>query len=118
MKVFTLEISGDSSIHFTGELVASAANSDSKAVGSRYNGKTGQWEDISLRWTELALYKTDGGQFVCHQIERRRKPSEQDSFMAKLCDTPEEVKSFFGHGWLANELYSEASIYTYRPIVR
>lgn len=98
MEVFTLEINNAPSLRFTGELVASAASSDNQAMGSSYSGQTG-------RWTELALYKTTSGKFVCHQIGRTRWEGENDNFNGKVCETIDEVKEFFGHQWLAQELY-------------
>ena len=103
METFTLEIDNAPSVRFTGELVASAASSDNQAMGSSYSGETG-------RWTELALYKTKGGKFVCHQVGRTCWQGERDRFSGKVCETLEEVKEFFGHRWLAKELYAEASI--------
>lgn len=103
METFTLEIDNEPSVRFTGELVASAASSDNQAMGSSYSGQTG-------RWTELALYKTKGGKFVCHQVGRTRWQGERDRFSGKVCETLAEVKEFFGHRWLAKELYAEAGI--------
>lgn len=103
METYTLEIDNEPNIRFTGELVATAASSDNKAVGSSYSGQTG-------RWTELALYKTKGGKYICHQIGRTCWQGERDRFSGKVCETLEEVKEFFGHRWLAKDLYAEASI--------
>lgn len=103
METFTLGIDNAPSVRFTGELVASAASSDNQAMGSSYSGQTG-------RWTELALYKTKGGKFICHQVGRTRWQGERDRFSGKVCETLAEVKEFFGHRWLAKELYAEASI--------
>lgn len=103
MKTFTLEIDNASNVRFTGELVASAASSDNQEMGSSYSGQTG-------RWSELALYKTKGEKFVCHQVGRTCWDGERDRFSSKVCETLEEVKEFFGYRWLAKELYSEAGI--------
>lgn len=93
MKTFTLEIDNAPSIRFTGELVASVEN-----------------DNKSGRWTELALYKTKGGTFVCHQAGCSLWQGERDRFSGIVCDTLEEVKEFFGHRWLAKKLYAEAGI--------
>lgn len=103
METITLEIDNAPNIRFTGELVARVASSDNQAMGSRYSGQTG-------RWTELALYKTKGGKFICHQVGRTRWQGERDRFSGKVCETLDEVKEFFGHRWLAKELYAEAGI--------
>lgn len=103
METFTLQIDNTPDIRFTGELLASVASTDNQAMGSSYSGSTG-------RWTELELYKTAGGKFICHQIGRTRWQGERDRFSGKVCETMAEVKEFFGHRWLAKELYAEANI--------
>lgn len=103
MKTFILEVDNAPNIRFTGELVASASSSDDRAVGRSYSGQTG-------RWTELALYRTKGEKLICHQIEHTRWSGERDRFSGKVCTTPVEVKEFFGHHWLAKELYTESNI--------
>lgn len=103
METFTLEIDNAPSVRFTGEMVASAASSDNQAMGSSYSGQTG-------RWTELALYKTKGGKYICYQIGRTRWENERDRFSGKVCESLDEVKEFFGHRWLAKDLYAEAGI--------
>lgn len=103
METFTIEIDNEPNIRFTGELLGYAASSDNQAMGSSYSGQTG-------RWTELALYKTKGGKFVCHQVGRTRWQGERDRFSGKVCETLEEVKEFFGHRWLTKELYTAACI--------
>jgi hypothetical protein len=99
MKTFTLKIDNAPSVRFTGELVASPASSDDRAMGRSYSSQTS-------RWTELELYKTKGGKFICHQVGRTCWQGERDRFSGKVCETLEDVKEFFGHRWLAQELYS------------
>ena len=103
METFILELDNAPNIRFTGERVASAASSENSGMGRRYSGQAG-------RWTELKLYKTKGGKFVCHEIGRTIWQGERDRFSGKVCETEEEVKEFFGYRWLAKELYSEAGI--------
>jgi hypothetical protein len=103
MTINILKIDNAPNIRVTGELVAIAADSDNEAMGSSYNGETG-------RWTEMTLYKTKRGKFVCHQIERTRWIGERDRFSGKVCETSEDVKEFFGQRWLAKELYEKAGI--------
>ena len=101
---FIIEIDNAPSIRFTGELVASVASSDKKSAGSRYSGLEGIW-------TELVLYKTKGGKFICHKINRTLwRQFDRDHFSGKVCENTEEVKEFFGRCWLAKELYAEAGI--------
>lgn len=103
METITVEIDNAPDIRFTGELVARASSSDNNAAGRRYSGQTG-------RWTELALYKTQGGKYICHQVGRTHWQGERDRRSGEVCETLAEVKSFFGHRWLAKELYAEAGI--------
>lgn len=103
METFILEINNAPNIRFTGELLAEASSTDNQAMGSSYSGQTG-------RWTELAIYKTKGGKYICHQVGRTRWQGERDRFSGKVCETLEEVIEFFGHRWLAKELYEDAGI--------
>lgn len=103
METFILEIDNAPNIRFTGELLAGASSTDNQAMGSSYSGQTG-------RWTELAIYKTKGGKYICHQVGRTRWQGERDRFSGKVCETLEEVIEFFGHRWLAKELYEDAGI--------
>lgn len=103
MKINILKIDNAPDVCFTGELVASAADSDNEAMGSSYNGESG-------RRTKMTLYKTKRGKFVCHQVERTRWIGDRDRFSGKVCETSEDVKEFFGQRWLAKELYFKAGI--------
>lgn len=87
---------------FTGELIGSASSSPNNAH-SNYSRETG-------RWTELNLYKTAGGKFVCHSIGRTQWQGEHDRYSAQVCETESDVVDFFGTGWLAKELYGNAGI--------
>jgi hypothetical protein len=101
MKTFTLEIDNKPDLRFAGELVARATSINRDAV--RSYSETG-------RWTDLELYKTKGGKFICYQVGRTNWSGERDRHSGKVCETVEEVKEFFGYGWLAKELYDEAGI--------
>jgi hypothetical protein len=104
MEEYTLIVDNEPDIRFTGQLLAAVSSSAERAMGSSsYSGETG-------RWTSLSLYKTHGGKYVCHSIGRTQWQGERDRFSGKVCETLEEVKEFFGHRWLAKELYDEAGI--------
>lgn len=90
-------------LKFHGKLISWARSSDNQAMGSSYSGSVG-------RWTELNLYQTKGGKYVCQCIGYTRWQGERDRYSAKVCDTVEEVREFFGHRWLAKELYEGAGI--------
>ena len=102
MEDIIIERDGQSSLKFRGEEIASAASSQNNA-SSYYSGSTG-------RWTELTLYKTAKGKFVCHEVGRTCWQGEHDRHSGAVCETEAEVIAFFGHGWLAKNLYSEAGI--------
>lgn len=80
-----------------------SASSSANNASPYYSGSTGLW-------TELALYRTKSGKFVCHQIGRTMWEGQRDRFSGKVCETLDEVKDFFGHRWLAKSLYKEAGI--------
>lgn len=103
MEQYTVERDGARALKFTGEELASARSHADQAMGSSWSGSVG-------RWTELTLYKTKGGKYVCEKIERTQWQGERDRYSGATCDSTEEVMEFFGHGWLAKELYYNADI--------
>ena len=64
------------------------------------------------RWTELELYKTQTGKFVCLEIGCTQWQGEHNRYKSKACNSVEEVTQFFGYGWLAKELYDTAELDT------
>lgn len=102
-KKITVERDNEPSIVFNGELVASARSSDNNPASSSYSGSVG-------RWTELSLYRTASGKYVCSRIGRTRWVEEHDRYSGAVCETVQEVIDFFGHRWLAKELYDKAGI--------
>lgn len=102
MKEHTITRDGERDIIFTGELIASVSSSPEQSR-SDYSGSTG-------RWTELSLYRTKGGKYVCESIGRTQWQGEHDRHSGAVCDTPEAVCEFFGNGWLAKELYAATEI--------
>ena len=102
METIIIQRDNDKDLKFTGENVASASSSENSAM-SNYSGSTG-------RWTELNLYKTKGGKFVCEQIGYTCWQGEHTRRKAVVCETEEEIIDFFGQGWLAKDLYESAGI--------
>ena len=102
MELITLINDNAPDIRFNGELVASVMSS-SDSSSSNYSGSVG-------RWMELDLYRTAGGKFVCQSIGGTRWDGEKDRYKAAVCETEADVIEFFGHGWLAKDLYEEAGI--------
>lgn len=102
METFTVQRDNDKNIRFTGELIAVTSSSDNNASGS-YSGSTG-------RWSELNLYKTAGGKFICEQIGYTRWQGEHTRYSGAICENEEQVIEFFGTGWLAKDLYEKSGI--------
>ena len=102
METITLINDNAPDIRFKGELIAktwSNANNSS----SYYSGSVG-------RWMQLELYRTASGRFVCQSTGYTRWDGEQDRRKAAVCESESEVITFFGHGWLAKDLYEKAGI--------
>lgn len=104
MDKITVKNDNAPDIRFTGELMARVKSSPAQAHPS-YSNNTG-------RWTELELYKTQTGKFVCLEIGCTQWQGEHNRYKSKACNSVEEVTQFFGHGWLAKELYERANLDT------
>jgi len=102
MKEWTVERDDGPNLKFTGYVLGNVSSSANNA-SSNYSGSVG-------RWRELTLYKTAGGKFICEDIGHTQWQGEHDRKRAAVCTTPEEVQKFFGHGWLAKDLYAEAEL--------
>ncbi len=105
MEEFEIERDNGAALLFNGECLAKVSSSDNNAYGSLYSGQIG-------RWQVLALYRTEGGKFLCERIDRTRWQGERDIRHAKACANHGEVVEFFGHSWLAKHLYKEAGLET------
>jgi len=102
MKEHTIKRDNAPDLKFTGEQIASVSSSPDTAR-SDYSGSTG-------RWTELRLYRTKGGKFICESIGRTQWQGEHDRHAAAVCETAEAVCEFFGSSWLAKEMYEAADL--------
>jgi len=80
-------------IEFDGELVGSVKSEE----------KTG-------RWTELSVYKTHGGKYVCEKKGCTKWAGESTRFSGAVCESIDKVIQFFGASRLAKELYAECDI--------
>lgn len=99
---FNLAVSNGPSLKFTGWLIGEASSSDNNA-SSDFSGTPG-------RWTELELYETTGGKYICRELGKSRWEGEHTKISAKICDNLDQVKEFFGYRWLAKDLYKDANI--------
>ena len=73
-EIFTIPVNNSPDIRFVGKKIAETSSSKHRA-SEFYSGKTG-------RWTELHLYKTKGGKYVCQQIGRTEWIGEYDRYSA------------------------------------
>ena len=96
MREITVERDNAADLRFTGVNLAWASSKDPYNNGGR--------------WTELALYKTKGGKFVCAEVGRTCWQGEHDRFGGAVCETEQEVIKYFGHGRLAKDIYEVAGI--------
>lgn len=64
----------------------------------------------NIRWTELALYRTAGGKWVCHEIGCTKWDGERTRRALHIADSEAALIEMVGHGWLAKELYEDAGI--------
>jgi len=80
METHIIQRDNDKNLRFTGELIASKSSSGDKQ-SSDSSGKTG-------RWTELNIYRTAGGNYICEQIGHSKWVGEHERRKAGVCKTP------------------------------
>jgi hypothetical protein len=100
-ETHTVSRDNEPSLVFKGDALASVSSSPERAL-SGYSGETG-------RWCELIIYKTVAGKYVAEQVDYSQWEDEQTRHSATVCTTPDEVTSALGWGWLAKDLYFEAT---------
>lgn len=64
------------------------------------------------RWSVLNLYRTRAGSYVCEEIGMSTFPGEIELTRAEVAHSVQGVIKFFGHKWLAKQLYSLAKLKT------
>jgi len=82
---------------FTGRVVAEVT--DHATEGARQS-----------RWTELTLYVSNRGTWICQSCTRSQWQGETNYSRAEVFDSHAGVIDFFGHSDLAKELYAAAEI--------
>jgi len=100
---YRLAVDGGLDIAFSGEQIAYVVSQCRNREGANFSGSAG-------RWTELTLYKTVGGKFVCEKVEYTSWQGERNRHSGAVCQSEAEVIAFCGTGWLAKQLYDEAGI--------
>lgn len=98
---YFVERDNDRPIRFQGTVFAFAESSSNPANDDAYSGSEG-------RWTELTLFKTKGGKFICQQVDCSIRTGERFRYKGQVCDTADQVMDFFGFGRLAKRLYDFA----------
>jgi hypothetical protein len=102
MEKYVVRRDGDLDLEFEGERLA--------FVSSETGARGGLEVERAARWSELAVYRTRGGKYICEKIGRSAFEGEHDRFEAKVCEGAGCVFEFFGTGWLSKKLYEEARI--------
>lgn len=95
---YTLKKDGDIDCMFRGQILAHASSRPTAIKAGKQ------------RWSELSLYKTDKGLWVCYRIGRSSIPGERSLYTYEIFESVEDVATFFGFGWLAKELYDTAGL--------
>ena len=93
----TVKRDDQADLAFSGELIASASSHCNQV-------------HEQIRWTELCLWRTDGGRFVAGECQRTIWPNETDSYTAQICDDKAGVVETFGYSNLAKSIYEQAKI--------
>jgi hypothetical protein len=96
MERYTLENDNAPNVRFTGEILATASSRRVTNDGGR--------------WTNLKLFKTKGGKYVCFTEGVTCWQGENNRYQTEVCETLDAVVDHFGHGRLAKEIYEEAEI--------
>lgn len=97
METIIVERDNDADLRFQGEKIASASS-------HHYEGPR------NIRWTELTLYRTQGGKLVCEEVGQTRWDGERTRYSAIVANAESELVKALGYGWLAKELYDSAGI--------
>jgi len=91
-------------LHFEGEVVAFVTTN--KSGGAPSGGKK--------RWTELTLYRTNGGKFVAESVGVSTYKDEVNIISAEVFDKVEDALNFFRNKdgeftWASNEMIMKVS---------
>lgn len=100
METIRIKRDGDRDLQFTGNKIASVASTLDETQGRGYFNEL----------TELSLYKTKAGAFVCGRVTLIKLEGERDIYEAAVCYSVDAVIKFFGTDWLAKDLYDRAEI--------
>lgn len=93
MKVVRLTSTKGKDYEFKGELLADA---------STLRPQTGQ-----ERWTELKVFVTEGGKYVCQKIGRTTIPGEINFSSIYHTENIEDIFKFFGASLVCRKIYEQ-----------
>lgn len=89
--------SGERDVRFEGVLLAEVSN----------RSHQGPFQN---RWTEIDVYRTVAGKFVCQVTQRSLWVNEADHFEVYVRDRLDELVDVLGYGALAKELYDDLGV--------
>lgn len=101
MKYFSLRRDNGRDIAFNGEALS--------VVDSRDYGQLGRGKNAK-RWTEMALYRTEGKSFVVAISGRSDMPGEVDRVKAHVFESEQDMFEGVGFSYLAKAMFDEAGI--------
>lgn len=96
IEEFRVERDGDSDLVFRGTQLAWVSSGNHDAP----------------RWTELTVYRTEGGKYVCERVGCTEVEGEKDRCSGAVSDDIDGVIKFFKFGSLSKALYKKAGIET------
>ena len=99
MKRYELRNGKGKDIGFTGELLSEVDSRD-------FRVSPGQ----ASRWTELRLYQTKGGKYICESCGRSSVPGETDRFNISVADNVGEEFKMIRYSYLKKALLEAAGL--------
>jgi hypothetical protein len=99
MKRYELRNGKGKDIAFTGELLSEVDSRD-------FRVSPGQAD----RWTELRLYQTKGGKYICESCGRSAVRGETDRFNISVAETQGDVFKMFRSSYLSKALFEDAGL--------
>ncbi len=69
-------------------------------------------DDNEDQWSELRLYSTLDGRYVCEQVRCESWKGGHEQHKVTICDSANKIKDFFGTSGLAKELYVDADLFS------
>lgn len=93
LNEYKIERDNGKALRFKGTLLATASSHRDNCYG---------------RWTYLELYRTAKGKYIAVSQAITQWEGESNIINSEVFETEKEVMDFFGDGWLARKIYSDA----------